>query len=98
LFQIVSTRLVACHTLGVSFWFPVPTVKFRCCNEEWEVQPASAGFFGSTPVQPYAWFSQQLLDFHTQLSTAGTSFTSLAAALDRANVRQKDEGLKVKTW
>jgi hypothetical protein len=89
---------VACHTLGVSFWLPVPSVKCRCCNEEWEVQPASAGFFGSTPVQPYAWFSQQLLDFHTQLSTAGTSFTSLAAALDRANVRQKDAGLKVKTW
>lgn len=98
LFQIVSTRLVACHTLGVSFWFPVPTVKCRCCSEEWEIQPASAGFFGSTPVQPYAWFSQQLLDFHTQLSTAGTSFTSMAAALDRANVSQKDAGLKVKTW
>jgi hypothetical protein len=98
LFHIVSTRLVACHTLGVSFWLPVPSVKCRCCNEEWEVQPASAGFFGSTPVQPYAWFSQQLLDFHTQLSTAGTSFTSLAAASDRANVRQKDAGLKVKTW
>jgi hypothetical protein len=98
LFHIVSTRLVACHTLGVSFWLPVPTVKCRCCSEEWEVQPASAGFFGSTPVQPYSWFSQQLLDFHTQLSTAGTSFTSLAAALDRANVKQRDAGLKVKTW
>lgn len=85
--HVISARNVACHTLGASFWFPVPTVRCSCCSEEWEVQPASAGFFGSSPSQPFAWFSQQLLDLHTQLSTSGTSTTSMAAALDKANVK-----------
>lgn len=94
--QVVGTRLVACHTLGASFWLPVPTVRCQCCKTEWEQQPAAAGFFGSTPVQPWALFSQQLLDFYTPLcTTGGCSFTNMAAAVDRGNVKTGDPQLKV---
>jgi hypothetical protein len=94
--QVVATRLVACHTLGASFWLPVPTVRCSCCNDEWEQQPAAAGFFGSTPKQPWSWFSQQLLDFYTPLCTAGgCSITNMAAALERVHVKVDDTGLKI---
>ena len=94
--QVVGTRLLACHTLGASFWLAVPTVKCRCCNAEWEQQPAAAGFFGSSPVQPWSWFSQQLLELYTPLCTSGgCSISNMAAAIDRANVRIGDAGLKI---
>ena len=90
--QVVAARLVACHTLGASFWLPVPTMRCNCCSIEWEQQPAAAGFFGSSPVQPWAWFSQQLLNFYTPLCTsAGCSITNMAAALDRGNIRAVDD-------
>lgn len=98
LLSVASTRQVAVHTLGASFWFPVPTVVCRCCAEKWEVQPAAAGFFGSTPKMPYTWFSQQLLNLYTPLSTSGASATSMATTLDMNNVRQVDAGLKIKPW
>jgi hypothetical protein len=91
LIQVVATRLVACHTLGVSFWLPVPTVKCTCCEEVWEQQPAAAGFFGSSPKQPWAWFSHGLLDFYTPLCTAGgCSITNMAAAIYKGNVKTSD--------
>ncbi len=94
--QIVATRLVSCHTLGVSFWLPVPTVKCRCCETVWEEQPAAAGYFGSSPKQPWAWFSQNLLDFYTPLCTAaGCSITNMAAAIAKGNVQPRDAEIKV---
>ena len=70
---ISSMRAVACHTAGASCWLPVPTLRCSCCGEQWEAEPASAGFFGSSPVQPGAWFSTQLLDQYTALFTGGVS-------------------------
>jgi hypothetical protein len=98
LLSVLDTRPVAVHTLGASFWFPVPTIECCCCAEKWEVKPAAAGFFGCTPTVPYTWFSQQLLDLYTPLSTSGASITSMATALDMINVRQTDAELKIKPW
>jgi hypothetical protein len=93
---VVDTRVVACHTLGASFLLAVPTVKCRCCNDEWEQPPAAAGFFGSSPVQPWAWFSQQLLDMYTPLCTAGgCSITNMAVAVDQRNIKVDDARLRV---
>jgi hypothetical protein len=63
----------------------VPTIKCLCCEEKWELQPAQAGYFGSSAVQPHAWFSQQLLECYTVLSASGTSIGSMAAAVDKSN-------------
>lgn len=96
LVKVVSKREVAVHTLGSSFCLPVPTVECACCSQQWEVSPAGAGFFGSSPEQPFAWFSQQLLDSVAMLSTCGTSCSNMAELLNRRNVMQA--GMQVKTW
>lgn len=94
--KVVSHREVAVHTLGSSFWLPVPTVECACCSQQWEVPPAGAGFFGSSPEQPFAWFSQQLLDSVAMFSTYGTSCSNVAELLNRRNAMQA--GMQVKTW
>jgi hypothetical protein len=80
---VTKTELVACHTLGASFWLPVPEVLCTCCSSTWVLQPAAAGFFGSSPVRPGLWFSQQLLDTYTALYGLGTSATGFPEALSR---------------
>lgn len=94
--KLVSQREVAVHTLGASFRLPVPTVQCACCSEQWEVSPAGAGFFGSSPEQPFAWYSQQLLDSYARLSTSGTSCSNMAAMLNHVNFMEA--GLQVKIW
>jgi hypothetical protein len=86
LLTVAGMQLVACHTLGASFWLPVPEVHCSCCSSTWTLQPAAAGFFGCSPVKPGVWFSQQLLDTYTALYRHGTSATSFAEALSRTAV------------
>jgi hypothetical protein len=83
---VTRMELVACHTLGASFWLPVPEVHCTCCSTSWMLQPAAAGFFGSSPVRPGVWFSQQLLDMYTALYGLGTSAAGFAEALSRTAV------------
>lgn len=66
-----SSRPVACHLLGVSFWLSVPTVTCQACNSTWEVRPADVGCFGNTPVRPTQWFGKQLLLLYRQLALGG---------------------------
>jgi hypothetical protein len=83
--QIASMRLVACYVMGASFWMPLPIVHCSCCG--WELSAATVGFFGSSPVQPNAWFSVQLLDMYSVLfKTSGVSATAYAEALSRTAV------------
>lgn len=82
--SVTSMRVVACHSMGASFWLPVPTLKCSCCTEEWELQAAAAGFFGSSPVQPAVWFSSQLLDLYSTLFQSGLSATSWCEGISTA--------------
>ena len=86
LLTVTAMQLVAGHTLGASFWLPVPEVHCSCCSSTWMLQPAAAGFFGCSPVRPGVWFSQQLLDTYTALYGQGTSATSFAEAVSRTSV------------
>jgi hypothetical protein len=85
--QIVSMRLVACCYMGSSFWLPVPTVHCSCCEQDWELSAATVGFFGSSPIQPNAWFSIQILNHYSVLfKAAGVSATAYAEAHSRVAV------------
>jgi hypothetical protein len=85
--QIASMRLVACYFMGASFWLPVPTMHCSCCEKSWELSAATVGFFGSSPVQPNAWFSRQLLAMSSVLlKAAGVSATAYAEAHSRVAV------------
>lgn len=66
-----SSRSVACHMLGASFWLSVPTVTCDACGTTWELSPAAAGCWGSSPVVPNTWFDKQLLEFYRHLVLPG---------------------------
>lgn len=79
--KVTSHRTVACHDLGASFWLAVPTISCCCCKETWEIAPADIGCFGSSPDQPWSWFTVKLLQFYSHLVfVSGTSSSSFADA------------------
>jgi hypothetical protein len=79
--SVTKLRAVACHSMAASFWLPVPTLKCSCCNDEWELQAAAAGFFGNSPLLPSVWFSTQLLDVYSTLFRSGLSASRWCEAI-----------------
>lgn len=80
-----SSRSVAYHALGTSFWMAVPTVTCRGCDATWEVCPAHIGCWGNTPVSPTHWFDKQLLTLYRELLLgAGLSTHAYADASNAA--------------
>jgi len=81
--QVVSSRSVACHVLGYSFWQQVPTVRCSCCRQTWEVHPADVGFFSNSPEQPFVWFDSQVLQLYQHLFMSGLSASCFAESLSK---------------
>jgi hypothetical protein len=83
--SVTSSRSVACHMLGASFWLSVPTIACKACGDTWDVSPSDIGCFGSTPVLPNTWFDKQFLLCYRQLVlTGGLSSSTFAAAANAA--------------
>jgi hypothetical protein len=97
--RVVSSRKVACHVLGSSFWLKVPTVTCCCCNSSWEVHPADVGFFSNSPEQPFVWFDCQMLQLYTHLFyPSGTSMSCFADAMSKTTAissQSADDGTAV---
>jgi hypothetical protein len=87
LLTVRSMRAVACHVSGASYWLPIPTVSCSHCGDTWELEPAAAGFCGSSPIQPGVLFSTQVLNAYTSLYGSGVSATAYAECLSKTAAR-----------
>lgn len=87
LLTVRSMRAVACHVPGASYWLPIPTVSCSHCGDTWELEPAAAGFCGSSPIQPGVLFSTQVLNAYTSLYGCGVSATAYAECLSKTAAR-----------
>ena len=87
---LLCVRPVACHTAAASGWLAVPTCRCQHCGAQWEVAPAAAGFFGSSPWQPNVWFHVQLLEQYARFSRGGLSGMQYAAALSATTAAPAD--------